>query len=148
MNKDIQLLTSDHNDLIGNLIHEFDKKTLAVYNTALKEFNITFQQAMIILFIYMSKEEIYQKDIEKQMGLTNPSVTSLVRNMISKDFVYRIQSVKDARYFHLHLTPKSLSIVDEIASKIIESNKNLLAPLSDEEAVTLQRLLCKLLQSR
>ena len=108
MNKDIQILTSEHNGLIGNLIHELDKKTLTVYNTALKEFNITFQQAMIILFIYVSKEEIYQKDIEKQMGLTNPSVTALMRNMISKDFVYRIQSIKDARYFHLHLTPKSL----------------------------------------
>lgn len=76
MNKDIQILTSEHNGLIGNLIHELDKKTLTVYNTALKEFNITFQQAMIILFIYVSKEEIYQKDIEKQMGLTNPSVTA------------------------------------------------------------------------
>ena len=100
---------------------------------------------MIILFIYVSKEEIYQKDIEKQMGLTNPSVTALMRNMISKDFVYRIQSIKDARYSHLHLTPKSLSMVDEIASKIIKTNKILLAPLSKEEVVTLQRLLCKLL---
>ena len=145
MNKDIQILTSEHNGLIGNLIHELDKKTLTVYNTALKEFNITFQQAMIILFIYVSKEEIYQKDIEKQMGLTNPSVTALMRNMISKDFVYTIQSIKDARYFHLHLTPKSLSMVDEIASKIIKTNKILLAPLSKEEVVTLQRLLCKLL---
>ena len=145
MNKDIQILTSEHNGLIGNLIHELDKKTLTVYNTALKEFNITFQQAMIILFIYVSKEEIYQKDIEKQMGLTNPSVTALMRNMISKDFVYRIQSIKDARYFHLHLTPKSLSRADEIASKIIKTNKILLAPLSKEEVVTLQRLLCKLL---
>ena len=41
MNKDIQILTSEHNGLIGNLIHEFRlKKTLTVYNTALKEFNI------------------------------------------------------------------------------------------------------------
>lgn len=35
MNKDIQILTSEHNGLIGNLIHELDKKTLTVYNTAL-----------------------------------------------------------------------------------------------------------------
>lgn len=26
MNKDIQILTSEHNGLIGNLIHELDKK--------------------------------------------------------------------------------------------------------------------------
>lgn len=28
MNKDIQILTSEHNGLIGNLIHELDKKHL------------------------------------------------------------------------------------------------------------------------
>ena len=27
MNKDIQILTSEHNGLIGNLIHELDKNT-------------------------------------------------------------------------------------------------------------------------
>lgn len=146
MNKNIQILTAEHNDLIGNLIHELDKNILTYYNNVLKEYLITFQQAIIILTIYASQEEIYQKNIEKKMGLTNPSVTSLIQNMISKDLVYKIQSKKDARYFHLHLTPKSLSMVDEIANKIIDANNTLLSPLTEEEAITLQNLLCKLTQ--
>lgn len=146
MNKDIQILTAEHNDLIGNLIHELDKNILAYYNNVLKEYLITFQQAIIMLTIYASEGEIYQKNIEKKMGLTNPSVTSLIQNMISKDLVYKIQSKKDARYFHLHLTPKSLSMVDDIASKIIAANHTLLSPLTEEEAITLQTLLWKLTQ--
>lgn len=146
MNKDIQILTAEQNDLIGNLIHELDKNILAYYNNVLKEYLITFQQAIIILTIYASEGEIYQKNIEEKMGLTNPSVTSLIQSMISKDLVYKIQSKKDARYFHLHLTPKSLSMVDDIASKIIAANHTLLSPLTEEEAITLQTLLCKLTQ--
>ena len=103
---------------------------------------------MVIIFVYSyQEEEVYQKNIEQLMGLTNPSVTSLIKTMIAKDLIYRIQSKNDGRYYHLHLTPKSLKMIDIIPEKIFEANNELLAGLSDEESKLLQKLLVKLSNS-
>lgn len=38
-----------------------------------------------------NSEKVFQIDIEKYLGLRNPSVTSLIKNLVSNDYVYRIK---------------------------------------------------------
>ena len=145
MNNKINKLVESGSNLIGGIIHNIDKKVLVIQNSKLKSMNLTFQQAMIIVFIYQYQDSyIYQKDLEIYLGLTNPSVTSLIKTMISKDLVYRIQDKKDGRYFHLHLTVKSMKLVDLIADLIYEGDNEITSSLSQDEIKKLYELLIKI----
>ena len=124
MNNDINYIITNNNLLISNLIHSIDKKILSLFNKELSRYGLSFQQAAAILYIAKhSDKNVYQKDIEIYMGLTNPSVTSLMKNLINNDYVYRIKDEKDGRYYHLHLTDKSLHIKNELVNTIHNTNK-------------------------
>lgn len=144
MEHELEKIVESGDNLIGGLIHNIDKAILSTHNTQLKNIDLTFNQALIILHIYQhSDHDVYQKDLENWLGLTNPSVTSLIKTMMGKDLIYRIQSKHDGRYFSLHLTPKSLSLIDQIVDTIIQSDKQLYKCLNEEETVLLKSLLSK-----
>lgn len=144
MNQRINEIISDHNKFLINTLHTTDKKYSVIFSKEIGKFNLTSQQAISILFIArFEKENIYQKDLEKYMGLTNPSVTSIIKNLISQGFVYRIKDEKDGRYFHLHLTTKSHEIIDDLVDTICDVNEKTASILSIEEQETLEKLLEK-----
>lgn len=145
MNKNIDNIISEHNTLISNLIHSIDKKTLSMFNKELSRYDLSFQQATVILYIAKYKDQkVYQKDIETYMGLKNPSVTSLIKNLINNDFVYRIKDENDGRYFHLHLTPKSLNIKDDLIDTIQNTNTYIESLLQKNEYKSLIDSLIKI----
>jgi DNA-binding MarR family transcriptional regulator len=134
MKKEYRIITSDHNTLASNLIHSIDKRTSAIYNLETEKYGLTFMQSLVILYIAQSeKEKIYQIDLEHYLGLKNPSVTSLVKHLIAEDYIYRIKDEQDGRYYHLHLTPKSLAITDDLAACIYRLNKMIQEYLSEDE---------------
>lgn len=144
MNQRINDIISDHNKFLINTLHTTDKKYSIIFNKELSKFNLTSQQAISILFIgKFENQNIYQKDLEKYMGLKNPSVTSIIKNLISQGFVYRIKDEKDGRYYHLHLTSKSHEIIDDIVDSICDVNEKTASILSSEEQETLEKLLEK-----
>lgn len=134
MKNDINSIINDNNMLISNLIHSIDKKIFSLFNKELSRYHLTFQQAIAILYIAKHTDEnIYQKDIELYMGLTNPSVTSLMKYLINNDFVYRIKDENDGRYFHLHLTQKSLEIKYDLIDSIQNTNRYIETLLGNEQ---------------
>lgn len=144
MNEKYKIITADNNLLISNLIHNIDKNLLRLYNRGLSKYKLTMQQSLTILFIANSnKEKVFQIDIEKYLGLKNPSVTSLIKNLVSNGYVYRVKDEADGRYFHLHLTEKSVSIKDDLAKTIYEINEYIESILSKDEFDTLTALLIK-----
>lgn len=144
MDQRINTIITDNNRLESNLIHNIDKKYLLIFNKELAKFDLTFQQSLVLLFISKQNQAVYQKDIEKYMGLKNPSVTSLIKSLVSRDFIYRVKDEKDGRYFHLHLTPKSTEILDDIISVFYRINEKIGGILSKEEQTTFITLLEKL----
>ncbi len=144
MDQRINTIITDNNRLESNLIHNIDKKNLLIFNKELAKFDITFQQSLVLLFISKQDHAVYQKDIEKYMGLKNPSVTSLIKSLVARDFIYRVKDENDGRYFHLHLTPKSTEILDDIISVFYRINERTGSILTKEEQATFITLLEKL----
>lgn len=144
MDQRINTIITENNRLESNLIHNIDKKNLLIFNKELTKFDITFQQSLVLLFISKQEQAVYQKDIEKYMGLKNPSVTSLIKSLVSRDFIYRVKDENDGRYFHLHLTPKSTEILDDIISVFYRINEKTGSILTKEEQATFISLLEKL----
>lgn len=141
MNKRINEIISDHNKFLINTLHTTDKKYNIIYTKEISKLGLTPQQAITILFIAKYEDDnIYQKDLEKYMGLKNPSVTSIIKNLISQDYIYRVKDEKDGRYFHLHITEKSKGLVDQIIDIICNVNEKTANILTKEEQEELERL--------
>lgn len=136
------------NILIGNLIHTVDKHTIIKQNDTLKEYDVTFTQAVVLEYLYTHEEgSVNQKTLEIALGLTNPSVTSLIKTMMSKNLIYRIKDPQDGRYFKLYLTPKGQELCVPCIKTIVDVDKSYTKNFTPEEHEELFRLLNKILEN-
>lgn len=135
----------------NNIAFILKKISHAIYNkhnAVLKEDGITFQQLMIIRFLYHhADEDITVKKLEQFLDLKGSSVTSLVKNLVKKGLVEKKQSTIDGRYFNLSLTQKAKDMTEKGKQKFITINEMFSSGLSNDEKKQLIFLLKKLLSS-
>ena len=109
-------------------LHNLDKVIFKVINERLGVLNVSHVQALILIFLSEHiGEEIFQKNLEKEFGLSNPTVTASVKSMEAKGLVKKVKSQKDGRYYILslenkgmQLAPKCNAIYEEIESQLKE----------------------------
>lgn len=109
-------------------LHNLDKVIFKVINERLGVLNVSHVQALILIFLSEHiGEEIFQKNLEKEFGLSNPTVTASVKSMEAKGLVKKVKSQKDGRYYILslenkgmQLAPKCNTIYEEIESQLKE----------------------------
>lgn len=136
------------NILIGNLIHTVDKYAILKHNEALKTYDVTFTQAVVMEYLYTHEDgSVNQKTLEIALGLTNPSVTSLIKTMMSKNLIYRIKDPLDGRYFKLYLTPKGQELCIPCTKTIIDTDKFYTKNFTTEEREQFFMLLNKMLEN-
>ena len=89
----------DPKEHIGLMIKFLNGKISNKINKNLAEFNLTGVQHEIICFIDRneSQRDVFQKDIEKCLKLTNPTVTGIVKRLEEKEMIARVPSEQDAR---------------------------------------------------
>ena len=132
-------------------IQEFWNETVTnKINKNLAEFNLTGVQHEILCFIDRNEHErdIFQKDIEKCLKLTNPTVTGIVKRLEEKEMIVRCPSSTDARYKCLHVTEKGKDIICK-SFKFGANNieKQLVKNMTDEEVKMLKDLLYRALKN-
>ncbi|BBD42599.1 MarR family transcriptional regulator [Streptococcus anginosus] len=93
--------------------------------------NVSHIQALILIFLANHpNEEVFQKNLEKEFGLSNPTVTASVKSMETKGLVKKIKSQKDGRYYVLSLENKGKELepmCSDIYEKIETQLKGLLS---------------------
>lgn len=140
--------SKQENTLIGNLIHTVDKYAVIKHNDALKKYDVTFSQAVVMEYLYTREEgSVNQKLIEIALGLTNPSVTSLIKTMMSKNLIYRIKDAQDGRYLKLYLTPKAQELCIPCIKTIVDVDKSYTENFTTEEREQFFILLNKMLEN-
>ena len=107
-------------------------------------------QHEILCFIDRNEHErdVFQRDIEKCLKLTNPTVTGIVKRLEEKEMIVRCPSSNDARYKCLHVTEKGKEVICKsfnFGSNNIE--KKLVKGMSHEEVKMLKHLLYKALRN-
>lgn len=135
-------------NLVGNIIHAIDKRAVIRHNDNLKKYDVTLTQAIVMEYIYSHEEgTINQKTIETALGLTNPSVTSLIKTMMSKNLIYRIKDERDGRYFRLYLTPKGKDLCVPCVETIFQVDDTFTENFTTKEREQLIKLLNKMLEN-
>ena len=102
-------------------------------NKKLEKIDLTNSQASILIYLYKNKEIVNQRDIEKKFDLTNPTVNGILNRLENKDFIRRTISLKDARNKEIHLTEKSISLINEMRKEAKQLEKEMIAGISKEE---------------
>lgn len=138
-------------DEIGILIKFIDNKIKKDINKNLNRFNLTEIQEKVLWIIFRFNDHgknVFQKDIEKELGLSNPTVTGIVKRLEDKKMIKRVPSFQDARYKCLTLTDKGMDIIHECMDFGINYiEKKLTKNLEAEELNTLRILLNKVLDN-
>lgn len=140
----------DPKEHVGLLIKFINGRVVTKINKNLAEFNLTGVQHEILCFIDRNEHEgdVFQKDIEKCLKLTNPTVTGIVKRLEEKEMIVRCPSSNDARYKCLHVTEKGKEVICKsfnFGSNNIE--KKLVKGMSHEEVKMLKHLLYKALRN-
>lgn len=126
----------------ANLLHQMQ------LNQIFKEFDLTASQTFSLIYLFEAKraqKEVNQKDIEREMDVSNPTVTGILNRLEHKGLIERVECPSDARVRNIVVTEKALEIDKQLQIKFREAEEELIASLSEKEADELQRLLKQIL---
>ena len=136
---------------IGVLIRRIDNRIVKDVNKNLTRFNLTATQEKVLWVIFRlqeHKKNIFQKDIEKELGLSNPTVTGIVKRLEEKELIKRISSSEDARCKCLTLSDKGLGLINECMDFGVNYiEKKLTKNMTKDELHTLKTLLNRVLDN-
>lgn len=129
-------------------LHAADHLAFLRANHLLKQYGITIQQALILRYLSVhSMEHVNQKNLELYLGISNPSVTSLMKNLVGKHLIRRLPDRTDARSYLLCLTEKGIQLQECIAQSFLQLAQELHAGLTVEEIQQLAYLLDKITEN-
>jgi DNA-binding MarR family transcriptional regulator len=118
------------------------KEVVKRYKPYLDEIGLTYTQ-YIAMMVLWEHQTINVKTLGEYLHLDSGTLTPLLKRLEAAGFIKRKRDSKDERNVIIKLTPAGEAL-KEPASLIPEKIKQCL-PISDEEAITLYRLLYKIL---
>lgn len=103
-------------------------------NQSLAEYDITYAQATIIGYLKSNSHKIIcQKDIEINLGLSTPTVNSILKRMLEKGMVEITVQTDDKRFKAISLTEKSESLSTVTKVKISDIQQKLSENISEQD---------------
>jgi DNA-binding MarR family transcriptional regulator len=107
---------------------------------------ITNQQARLLGDIHDQLEggsEISRKSLSAAMGLSGPSVTSLLNGLEKNGFIVRRPGDGDGRTMRIVVTAKARKLIDETENVFAETERKLLKDFTDGQKKAFLRMLRK-----
>jgi DNA-binding MarR family transcriptional regulator len=122
-----------------NALKVFKKK----FNFQDDIYHLTIGQIEILHFI-KSKKQILMKDVSDFLGITPPSATSLINNLVLNDMLERSYDRSDRRIVLLSLTKKGSEIFEKAHKERMKIFEKIMSSLSPEEKSSLLNILKKI----
>lgn len=114
------------NILANKQRREFEKKTESKsYSGA--------EGRVLDYLLKVNKEEVFQKDIEREFGLRPPTATTLLHNMEKRGLIERFALNNDARYKTIVLTEKAMQLKDALFYDMNKMEQKMLRDISQED---------------
>lgn len=126
-------------------LHMINHRVYLRANQIFKPYGLTVQQALILDYLFSSSQEkINQKDIESFLGISNPSVTSLMKTMVAKRLVRRLPDRTDARSYLLQATSQAQELKEPVQNALEQIKSEFRGSLTDVELAQFMELLEKI----
>ena len=123
---------------------DITRELRTLHNTIMRSFeqsptrkridNITGTNGWIIGYISdNSGKDVFQRDLEKEFGITRSTASKVVSLMAQKGLILKVNIPQDARLKKLVLTEKALALAEEMKEERNSMRKKLSGGFSDEE---------------
>ncbi len=97
-------------------------------------YHLTPVQIVVIKYLIKNKDSIvYQKDIEKKLGLRKSTVSGILGTMIKNGIITRTDSTNDLRSKEIRLTETGYKLDKAMRKKAFEFEKLLQSNISKED---------------
>ena len=115
-------------------------------NQEMSELGLTYTQTTVIAYLIENQDkEVCQKDVEYNLGLTHPTVSSILTRMERDGLVCTQILASDRRYKRIVLTEKAINLKPQISAKYHSFKKRLFEGVSPAQRelmnVTMQMML-------
>lgn len=107
----------------------------------MKEYGITLSQCSVVRYLDFADGSAPQKEIVRQLHLSNPTVVGLLSRMEKNGVVKGTRDPSDRRGRIITLTAHGREICQAVKESIIKDNDKARAGLSDKEYAELIRML-------
>lgn len=87
----------------------------------------------ISLELVSLRSRLIMKDIARELKVTLPAASGLVKRLVALGYVKRLYDTEDRRIIHVILTPKGRKTVDQARSRRTDVIEDIFAKLSKEE---------------
>lgn len=119
---------------ISRLIHDLDKVDFQLINNHLSKYKLSNIQALSIIYLFNNEEhEVVQRDLEKEFGVTNPTMTMSLKSMQKKGLIIKTQSQKDKRAHSILLTEMGKKLYPQCLATYTEIEATYQSILSKDE---------------
>jgi len=130
----------DLNRSLGFLMGNTYRKLSALFQSGLKEYDITPEQ-WSVLYQVDQADGLIQKDIAERSGKDRPTTTRILDHLEQKGLVYKQIGENDRRSFRVYITSKGKSLIQETLPIEKQVNSEVRKCLSEQEYETLMKLL-------
>lgn len=138
------------NKKIGFLIKQVHNLQEQRLNKKFERFGLTGAQTFTLVNLFKARErneKLNQKDLERILDISNPTVTGILNRLEAKNLIKRVPCKHDARIKYIEVTKKAIELDKEIRKTFEESEYELVSSLSLEEIDRLSQYLVKILRS-
>ena len=131
---------------IGFLVKQINNVFEKELNERLKDIGITSSQCAVLDYLFhTSKEEVSQRDVEKNLNLKNPTVTGILRRLDEKGYILCVPNAHDKRKKNIYLTEKAYDMQRRMEADRRKLDRELTRGLTKREVEALRKNLEKLL---
>lgn len=119
-------------------------------NEKLKEYDLTMSQLDVLILVSVANEKkqlIKQRDIEKKLNLTNPTVTGLINRLEVKGLIQRHECLQDRRVKYLYVSEKAIQISDDMKRIFNQSDTIALQGFDENEKKKLKNYLLRIIEN-
>ncbi len=143
------VLSEDHSDVAfpytGFLLKKTAHLVVARVNEALAEWDLHIRDYMVLLLLSKLNASVPQKEIGDRLMIDRNTMVSIIDKLESLAFVSRGRDPQDRRCYAISVTDAGREFVEKAGEVATKAQHQVLAALSEDEAVTLTRLLRKVL---
>ena len=119
-------------------------------NRKFEHFGLTAAQTFTLVSLFKAREKnekLNQKDLERILDISNPTVTGILNRLEAKDLIRRVTCKHDARIRYIEVTKKAIELDKEIRKTFKEADEQLVSSLTPEEIDRLNEYLIRILRS-
>lgn len=129
---------------IGMLIKQISFQMRTHADTDLRKCDLTWSQGHLLRHLDKAGGQMSQKQIEKELEISHPTVVGLVQRLETKGFVESFTDEKDRRVKMVRLTERAREHQHFMEARFREKEKLMTRGMSEEEVKELIRLLREL----